>query len=67
MKNKLVIIIAHRFSTIQSADQILVIDEGKIVDAGKPDELAGKPGVYSELLSYQIAGNQKLLAKYDLH
>ncbi|MCX6816847.1 MAG: ABC transporter ATP-binding protein [Candidatus Beckwithbacteria bacterium] len=67
MKDKLVIIIAHRFSTIQAADQILVIDEGKLVNVGTPGELAQKPGVYSELLRYQIAGNQKLLAKYDLH
>ena len=67
MKDKLTIIIAHRFSTIQSADQILVIDEGKLVGAGTPAELANQRGVYSELLRYQIAGNQKLLAKFDLH
>lgn len=67
MKDKLVIIIAHRFSTIQSADKILVIDSGKLVGYGTPGELAQKRGVYSELLGYQIAGNQKLLAKYDLH
>ena len=66
MKEKLVIIIAHRFSTIQSADRILVVDKGKLVDAGKPGQLARKSGIYSELLRYQIEGNQKLLAKYDL-
>ncbi|OIN88701.1 hypothetical protein COX59_04695 [Candidatus Beckwithbacteria bacterium CG_4_10_14_0_2_um_filter_47_25] len=67
MKDKLTIVIAHRFSTIQSADQILVIDQGKLVGAGTPQSLAGKPGVYSELLRYQIAGNEKLLAKFGLH
>ncbi len=66
MKDKLTIIIAHRFSTIQSADKILVIDEGKLVGYGTPQELAQKPGVYSELLRYQIAGNQKLLSKFEL-
>lgn len=66
MKDKLVIIIAHRFSTIQSADKILVIDKGKLVDAGSPSELARKKGIYSELLSYQIQGNEALLKKYDL-
>lgn len=66
MKDKLVIIIAHRFSTIQSADRILVVDKGKLVDAGEPGALAKKSGIYSELLRYQIAGNQKLLEKYDL-
>ena len=67
MKDKLTIIIAHRFSTIQSADQILVIDAGKLVGAGTPQELAQQSGVYSELLRYQIAGNEKLLAKFGLH
>ena len=67
MKDKLVIIIAHRFSTIQNADQILVIDDGKLVDAGQPGDLAKREGIYSELLKYQIEGNQKLLEKYELH
>lgn len=67
MKNRLVIIIAHRFSTIQNADKILVIDEGSLVDIGDPQVLAKKKGIYSELLKYQIEGNQKLLQKYDLH
>lgn len=66
-KNRLVIIVAHRFSTIQNADQIIVFDDGKLIDVGKPGELAKKKGIYSELLQYQIEGNQKLLEKYELH
>lgn len=66
MKNRLVIIIAHRFSTIQNADKILVIENGTIVDSGAPGTLAKKKGIYSELLQYQIQGNQKLLEKYEL-
>ena len=66
MQNRLVIIIAHRFSTIQNANRILVIESGKIADSGAPGELARRPGVYSELLRYQIEGNQKLLEKYEL-
>lgn len=66
MQNRLVIIIAHRFSTIQNADQIIVIDKGSIVDSGKPQDLSHKEGIYSELLKYQIEGNQKLLEKYEL-
>ena len=50
MKDKLVIIIAHRFSTIQNVDKIIVLDKGKIADMGTPGELARKDGVYSELL-----------------
>ncbi len=67
MKNRLVIIIAHRFSTIQNADRIVVIDGGSVVDAGTPGELARRNGLYSELLKYQIEGNKKLLSKYELH
>ncbi|MCD8507089.1 ABC transporter ATP-binding protein/permease [Candidatus Woesebacteria bacterium] len=66
MKDRLVIIIAHRFSTIQNVDRILVIDEGSIVDSGTPQELAQRKGVYSELLRYQVEGNKKLLSKYEL-
>ena len=67
MKDKLVIIIAHRFSTIQNVDKIIVLDKGKIADMGTPGELARKDGVYSELLRYQIEGNKKLLKKYELY
>lgn len=67
MKNRLTIIIAHRFSTIQDADRIMVLDGGTIVDSGTPQELAKKDGLYSELLRYQIDGNKKLLSKYELH
>lgn len=67
VKNRLVIIIAHRFSTIQNVDRIVVLDKGTIADAGQPAELAKRPGVYSELLKYQIEGNKKLLSKYEIY
>lgn len=67
MKKKLVIIIAHRFSTIQNVDKILVIDNGNMVESGTPKELSQKKGIYSELLHYQIEGNKKLLAKFDIY
>ncbi|KKR51151.1 MAG: ABC transporter-related protein [Candidatus Curtissbacteria bacterium GW2011_GWA1_40_16] len=67
MKNKLVIVIAHRFSTIQNARKIIVIDNGQIVDYGNPQELATKPGIYHDLLQYQIEGNKKLLEKFEIY
>ncbi len=67
MKGRLVIIIAHRFSTIQNVDKIIVIDNGKVVDYGTPHELSKKKGIYSELLNYQIEGNKKLLEKFDIY
>jgi ATP-binding cassette subfamily B protein len=65
-KNRLVIIIAHRFSTIQDADRIVVLDQGIVVDQGEPKELASREGIYSELLRYQVEGNKKLLSEYEL-
>jgi ATP-binding cassette subfamily B protein len=67
MEHRLVIIIAHRFSTIQNVNKIIVIDGGKVVDSGNPKELSTKKGVYSELLHYQIEGNRKLLEEFGLH
>ncbi|MDQ3099253.1 MAG: ABC transporter ATP-binding protein/permease [bacterium] len=67
MKDKLVLIIAHRFSTIQNVDKVIVLDHGSIADYGKPGELAQKPGLYSELLRYQIEGNKKLLENYEIY
>ncbi|GIW59871.1 MAG: iron ABC transporter ATP-binding protein [Patescibacteria group bacterium] len=67
VKDRLVIMIAHRFSTIQNAHKVVVIDEGKIVDCGAPAELAARPGIYADLLKYQIEGNKKLLAGFELY
>ena len=67
LKDKLVIIIAHRFSTIQDANKVVVLEKGQIVQMGKPGELAKKPGIYSDLLRYQIEGNKKLLEGFELY
>ncbi len=53
MKDRTTFVIAHRLSTIQKADQILVIEEGNIVERGKHDELIAKKGRYHELYTYQ--------------
>jgi subfamily B ATP-binding cassette protein MsbA len=53
MKDRTTFVIAHRLSTIQKADQILVIEEGKIVESGKHDALIAKKGRYWELFTYQ--------------
>ncbi len=67
MKGKLVIIIAHRFSTIQNANKVIVLNNQGIEAIGSSQDLAKKPGVYSELLNYQIEGNKKLLKKFDIY
>ena len=52
-KNRTTIIIAHRLSTIQEADQIIVIQEGEIVEQGKHDDLLRAGGLYSRLCKAQ--------------
>jgi len=53
MKDRTTFVIAHRLSTIQQADQILVIEEGNIVESGKHEELLDKKGRYHDLYTYQ--------------
>ncbi|CAN5576891.1 ABC transporter ATP-binding protein [soil metagenome] len=49
MKGRTTLIIAHRLSTVQGADQIAVLADGKIVETGTHDDLIGKGGRYAEL------------------
>jgi ATP-binding cassette subfamily B protein len=48
------IVIAHRLSTVREADQILVVDDGRIVERGRHDELLRRGGVYAELYRTQF-------------
>jgi len=55
-KNRTSIVIAHRLSTIEHADQILVIDQGKVVEAGTHAQLLEKQAIYYSLSRMQSAG-----------
>ncbi len=55
-KDKTVIIISHRFSTVRNADRILVLDEGKIIEEGNHETLMKKKGLYAELFNIQAQG-----------
>ena len=50
-KGKTVIVIAHRLATIENADQILVIDKGKVVQKGTHQELIKQKGLYQRFIS----------------
>jgi ATP-binding cassette subfamily B protein len=56
MEGRTSIVIAHRLSTVRAADQILVVDEGRIVERGDHETLVARAGLYAELSRTQFAG-----------
>ncbi len=54
MEGRTVLVIAHRLATVQGADQILVLDGGRIVERGSHDQLMARPGRYRELCERQL-------------
>ena len=54
MKNRTVIVIAHRLATTQEADKIVVFDKGEIIEVGKHIDLLSKKGIYKELCEKQL-------------
>ncbi len=53
-KGKTVVIVAHRLSTVKNADQIVVIDHGKVVEVGNHESLTAKRGAYYNLVKNQL-------------
>jgi ATP-binding cassette subfamily B protein len=58
MKQRTSLVIAHRLSTIRNADQILVVDDGRIVERGTHAELHARPGLYRDLYETQFRGQE---------
>jgi len=54
MRSRTTIIVSHRVSTVRSADQILVLDDGAIIERGTHDQLVARNGVYAELYRKQL-------------
>lgn len=55
-KDKTVIIISHRFSTVRKADRIIVLNDGKIIEEGSHSELIKMDGKYKEAYELQKQG-----------
>lgn len=56
MKGRTVLVIAHRLSTVKSADTVAVISDGLIAESGTHDELLSKDGIYTSLVKRQLQG-----------
>lgn len=56
MKGRTVLVIAHRLSTVKSADIVAVISNGEIVESGTHFELLDKNGIYTALVRRQLQG-----------
>ena len=54
MEGRTTVVIAHRFSTIENADRILVMEDGRIVESGIHQELLDLGGVYQRLYGIQV-------------
>ena len=62
MKNRTVLVIAHRLSTVKNADRIFVINEGRIVEQGSHEELLALNGEYAALYQMQFKSKKENVA-----
>ena len=56
MRDRTVLVIAHRLATVRNADRIVVIHEGRVAEVGRHDELLARDGVYRRLYALQMEG-----------
>ena len=63
IKGRTSFVIAHRLRTVKEADQILVVDQGRIVQRGRHEELVNREGLYQEIYRLQLRDQEEALAE----
>lgn len=63
LAGKTVLVIAHRMRTVQSADKVIVLSEGKVAEEGSPAELLDRNGIFAEMVRLQTQGNSWTLGR----
>lgn len=58
IKNKTVLLIAHRMRTVAGADKVVVLSDGTVAEQGRPDELLGKNGIYARMVRLQTESSE---------
>jgi ATP-binding cassette subfamily C protein CydCD len=56
MAERTTLVIAHRLSTVRGADQIVALNQGRVIEAGTHEELLARGGLYAQLVAHQLAG-----------
>jgi ATP-binding cassette subfamily C protein CydCD len=54
MRERTTVVIAHRLSTVRGAEQIVVLDAGRVAEVGRHDELLARRGLYTRLVAHQL-------------
>jgi ABC-type multidrug transport system ATPase subunit len=65
MERRTTFVIAHRLATVRRADLILVMDNGRIVQRGRHDELLSQGGLYQEIYDLQLSQQNRFLLEEE--